>query len=144
MSPELRAERTWPTAQASPCRCCGDQCFGADDEGSVHACCLAWRRVIAAGFPCPSCEIARIVKARIARGLSGLPPGDPPRLPRTLPDGSPFAPEVVVRPGRCAAPRSLSRLDVRCGEPAVLYPCGWRCPAHRPRPEAAHPTGGAA
>lgn len=50
----------------------------------------------------------------------------------------------IIRPGKCAAPASPTRLAERCGEPALLYPCGRRCHAHRPQPDAVRPAGGAA
>jgi hypothetical protein len=72
-----------------PCRLCGVTSYGGDDDGPVHACCWAWRNVIAAGFRCPACQVAQMVMS----GRRRLPPDLPP-LPRTLPDGSPFVPEV--------------------------------------------------
>lgn len=76
-------------APAGLCRYCGQPSYRTDDIGAVHPCCLAWRRVIAAGFQCPACQIARMTAAR-----GGRLPGHPPTLPRTLPDGTPFVPDT--------------------------------------------------
>jgi hypothetical protein len=82
--------RTQATLQLGPCRFCGTPSFRADDQGAVHECCLSWQRVMSFGYPCPSCQIARTV-ARTGR-LSGRPPP----LPLTLPDGTPFVPDVPI------------------------------------------------
>lgn len=82
------APSTPPPPPAGPCRYCGEPSYIADDLGAVHLCCRSWRRVIKAGFACPSCQIARIV------ARTGRLPSQPPKLPTTLPDGSPFVPEI--------------------------------------------------
>jgi hypothetical protein len=78
-----------------PCRYCGAATWTADDAGPAHACCTAWRAVIAAGYPCPSCEAGRWLASPHTRGRTM------PRLPRRLPDGRPFAPDLQTsRPPR--------------------------------------------
>jgi hypothetical protein len=72
--------------EAQPCRYCGDPTYRIDDNGALHECCHAWRRVLSFGYPCPSCQIARTVVR------AGRLPSRPPPLPLTLPDGSPFVP----------------------------------------------------
>jgi hypothetical protein len=118
----------------------------------VHACCLAWQHVIAAGHPCPACQIAEFVlrryeqnrrretanEQRAGKGLPPLPmlpvlPPSPPPLPRTLPDGTLYVPDPAPVT-RCTA----------CGQPmAVITPgqrthplCATGQPA-QPRREAA-------
>jgi hypothetical protein len=41
-------------------------------------------------------------------------------------------PRPKLRPRQCGAVVSRESRLV-CGAPATLYPCGWRCPQHRPR-----------
>lgn len=79
--------RTLPTTSPGPCRCCGQRSYRADDLSPVHECCLAWQRVISFGYPCPACQIAHYV------ARTGRLPDEPPRLSRTLPDGTPYAPD---------------------------------------------------
>jgi hypothetical protein len=84
-------------ASPGPCRICRRPAWAADADGTVHECCLAWQHVIAAGYPCPSCQVAEI----IARQLSALPGGVTrpvrlpalPPLPTALPDGTPYVPD---------------------------------------------------
>jgi hypothetical protein len=71
---------------AGRCRYCQAPAFIADDDGPVHACCRAWRDVIAAGYGCPSCEARGELVARTA----------PRKLPLALPGGSPFRPYLVI------------------------------------------------
>lgn len=73
---------------ARPCRYCGDPAYHSDEAGAFHDCCRAWRRVMSFGHPCPACHVARIV-ARTGRLPEWLPP-----LPQTLPDGTPYVPDV--------------------------------------------------
>jgi hypothetical protein len=91
-----------------PCRLCGVTSYGGDDDGPVHACCQAWRKVIAAGYRCPSCQIAESVLRQMAEMAA---PGSRKRsvrlpllapLPTTLPDGSLFVPEVSITETRAA------------------------------------------
>jgi hypothetical protein len=77
-----------PPPPAGPCRYCEGPSYITDDYGPVHLCCRAWRHVMTFGFPCPSCQVARII-AHTGRLPKFLPP-----LPLTLPDGSPYVPEV--------------------------------------------------
>ena len=85
------------------CRYCARPAWLRDSEGPVHRCCLAWARVIAAGYPCPACQIALHLER------TGRLPDEPPWIPRTLPDGSPVVPDPVsglvplreTRPTRC-------------------------------------------
>jgi hypothetical protein len=81
---------------AGPCRYCGGTAYTRDGDGPAHGCCHAWQAVIAAGHPCPSCQVAAIIARRAATGPNGTPrpvrlPALPP-LPPTLPDGRPFVP----------------------------------------------------
>jgi len=69
-----------------PCRLCGAWSFLGDEQGAVHPCCWAWREVIAAGRPCPACQIARMVIR------TGRLPRNPQPLPAELPDGAPYIP----------------------------------------------------
>ena len=90
---------------AGDCRYCGARCYLADGHGHAHECCRAWRKAIALGYPCPSCQVARSVLRQYTQAavlqeqdgedaaarqvrLPALPP-----LPRTFPDGSAFVPE---------------------------------------------------
>jgi hypothetical protein len=89
------------TDTTGPCRYCGVMSYGGDDEGPAHDCCWAWRKVIAAGHRCPACQIAGYVMSQSAylSERTGNPrqvrlPVHPPPLPMTLPDGSPFVPEI--------------------------------------------------
>lgn len=83
---ELSEDRLRSLPDPQPCRYCGDPAYYVDDAGALHSCCHAWRRVMSFGYPCPSCQIARVV-ARTGR----LPDRSPP-LPLALPDGTPYAP----------------------------------------------------
>jgi hypothetical protein len=115
---------------AGPCRYCGTTAWQTDPAGPVHACCLAWRRVIAAGYRCPACTAGRWLASPATRNRA-LPP-----LPALLPDGTRFAPDQVpAAPPPCTSHGPAGP----CGAPACLYPCGWRCPGHAPRPANALP-----
>lgn len=50
------------------------------------------------------------------------PATEPPPGPR--PQAAGESPVHKPRPGVCGTPG--------CEEDAVLYPCGWRCPSHKP------------
>ena len=63
--------RTHPSPAAG-CRYCGAVTLTSDEHEPVHSCCRAWRAVIAAGFPCPACQVARVIE----------------RQPKTWPDGT--------------------------------------------------------
>jgi hypothetical protein len=91
------AARTRPVSRPAPGRYCGQISYGADGDGAVHECCLAWRRVMSFGYPCPACQIYRIVLR------TGRLPDRPPPLPATLPDGTPFVPDLTPgqADGRC-------------------------------------------
>jgi hypothetical protein len=86
---------------AAPCRYCGGTAYGRDDDGPAHDCCVAWRAVIEAGYPCPACQVAEI----IARQPKTWPDGSIrqvklprlPPLPMTLPDGRPYVPYALTR-----------------------------------------------
>lgn len=82
--------------KAAPCRYCGGTTRKRDATGPAHECCHAWREVIAAGHPCPACQVASSITRQPATNPDGsirqvrlpkLPP-----LPRQLPDGRPFVP----------------------------------------------------
>jgi hypothetical protein len=84
-------------APAAPCRYCGRTAYGGDSDGPAHDCCHAWRAVIAAGRPCPACQVAQVI-ARQPAGPDGTPravrlPSLPP-LPAMLPDGRPYVPAL--------------------------------------------------
>jgi hypothetical protein len=78
------------TTQPGPCRYCGARSYLTDAEGYAHSCCHAWRKVIAAGYQCPACQAGRWLASHQRRGAA-MPP-----LPRFLPDGSPFVPEITT------------------------------------------------
>jgi hypothetical protein len=48
---------------------------------------------------------------------------------RSMPEAPP---RVVLRPRHCGALADPSDPARHCGEVADLFPCGWRCPKHRP------------
>lgn len=74
------------TGEPAPCRYCAATAFTADEDGPAHPCCWAWRRVIAAGYACPACQIARMITAQVERNLRDHPDKIiPVRLPRRLP-----------------------------------------------------------
>jgi hypothetical protein len=73
---------------AEECRECGRACFSADDTGPIHPCCKAWRNVIQAGYHCPACQAGEWLRNPDTRNRT-MPP-----LPRTLPDGTPFSPDI--------------------------------------------------
>ncbi|MDQ2811523.1 MAG: hypothetical protein M3Z75_06495 [Actinomycetota bacterium] len=77
------------TTQPGTCQYCGKPSYLTGTEGYAHSCCHAWRKVIAAGYTCPACQAGRWLASHQHRGAS-MPP-----LPRFLPDGSPFAPEIT-------------------------------------------------
>jgi hypothetical protein len=93
--------RTRPLTPPGPCRLCGRPSYQADDDGPVHECCLAWRHVLAAGRPCPSCQVSEIVLRQPAHKPDGtvrpvrLPALQP--LPKALPDGTPYVPDPPPR-----------------------------------------------
>lgn len=105
----LPGPQTRPAAPAQ-CRCCGMVSYRADDHGGAHECCLAWPRVTGFGYPCPACQIARVI-ARTGRVPGWLPP-----LPDRLPDGTPFVPDPPPVP-LCAA----------CGHVMTVIVPGQRC-----------------
>ena len=78
------------TTQPGPGWSCGVTSYLADAEGCAHSCCHAWRKVIAAGYQCPACQAGRWLASHQRRGAA-MPP-----LPRFLPDGSPFVPEITT------------------------------------------------
>jgi hypothetical protein len=122
--------RTQPIASGGPCRYCGAPSFRADDQGPVHECCLAWRHVIAAGRPCPSCQVSKILDSpanpnRWLPGQADIP--NLPWLPRTLPDGTPYSPlndepaEAELPTAAPPPPPAVSRNAEGRGE---RHPCG--------------------
>jgi hypothetical protein len=128
--PPENLNRTSAVLEAAPCRICGRPSWRADGDGPVHECCLAWRHVIEAGYPCPSCRVAEIVLRQYAamasrpadkRGAVRLPALPP--LPRSLPDGTPFIPYPPARPADgpvyacCGCMSSSPGNCPRCGQP---------------------------
>lgn len=74
------------------------------------------------GEQAPPCTTAAPAPAE--RQEPTAPPTEEPREEHR-PTGR-QGPRHIVTPGRC------STGNPRCGKRARLYPCGWRCPDHRP------------
>jgi hypothetical protein len=86
---------------AEPCGHCHRPSWSADEAGPAHGCCIAWKRVIKAGRPCPACQVAEIVLRQSAHQPDGTIrqvrlPALPP-LPQALPDGTPYTPDFGSR-----------------------------------------------
>jgi hypothetical protein len=100
---------------AEPCGYCRRPAWRADEAGPAHDCCTAWRSVIAAGRPCPSCQVAEIVQHQPAHNDDGtvrqvrLPAL--PALPKTLPDGSPYTPDFGTRTPPPAEPETEAEVS---------------------------------
>ena len=88
------------------CRICRHQTWTADVDGPVHECCWTWQHVIAAGQPCPVCQLSRAVLAQDPAKPVRLP--NVSRLPDELPDGTPYVPRPRP-PGEQAVPVSPDR-----------------------------------
>lgn len=139
-TPMPPGNRVRSTADPGPCRYCHRPAWGADELGAVHDCCLAWQHVIAAGHPCPACQVAVNVLKQLA-AIALLPPEKRgavrlpvlPPLPALLPDGTPYVPEPPPAP-RCAACRQRMTVIMPGQRAHPLCAEDWAAP---PREEAA-------
>lgn len=107
-----RPARMRSSAPAS-CRFCGTISYKSDEHGPAHECCRAWRAVIAAGYPCPACQLAAFIARQPKLNPDGsirqaYLPALPP-LPTVLPDGRPYVPGLLSGDGHPAAQQDRAR-----------------------------------
>lgn len=97
--------------QAAPgkCRGCGGDSWTADEAGPVHACCSAWREVIEAGRRCPACEAGPWLRSPNNAGREMAP------LPRFLPGGQPFRPDLERAEAVRASAATVTELEAHRG-----------------------------
>lgn len=130
-------ERTRAVSRPGACRFCRRPSWHRDTLGAVHDCCLAWRHVIAAGYPCPACQVAEYVMKQPVTWPDGSPRQVRlPRLlplPRFLPDGTPYVPFPALR----QISGTSGTCGTRAGQTAVS---GFRTPPGVPEPPEPAPA----